>query len=83
MLVAMVLDRPVADAQALVQNQDAFVAEIIQTLIDKMTHPMIERMLAPDVHDAMPPPQTTKQTSAAASSSATPLRLTQNHAQRQ
>ena len=48
MLVAMVLDRPLVEAQNLVRNRDAFIEELVKTLSDKKEHPVIVQMLKAD-----------------------------------
>ena len=51
MLIAIALDRPLADAQALVQNAEAFMKAITQVVQSKHNHPLIEQILNPDVRD--------------------------------
>jgi hypothetical protein len=55
MLIAIVLDRPLEDAQALVQDADAFMRAITQIMQSKHNHPVIAQMLNPDVRDDLPP----------------------------
>ena len=55
MLLAIVLDKPLAEAQALVQDSDAFMRAITQIMQSKQSHPVIARMLNPDVRDDLPP----------------------------
>ena len=45
MLIAIVLDRPLQEAQNLVDQQHQFLQEIKQVLDDKKSHPILERML--------------------------------------
>ena len=45
MLIAMVLDRPLSEAQELVDQPHLFLQEIQQVLDDKKSHPILERML--------------------------------------
>ena len=45
MLIAIVLDRPLAEAQALVDQPRQFLQEIKQVLDDQKTHPILEQML--------------------------------------
>ena len=45
MLIAIVLDRPLQEAQDLVDQPDLFLQEIKKVLDDKKTHPILERML--------------------------------------
>ena len=51
-LVAMVLDCPLE--RALVRDPDAFLDAPIQTIPDKVDHPVIMHMLHPDVRDDLP-----------------------------
>ena len=53
MLIAMVLDKPLSEAQALVADPDAFMLEITKIIQNK--HPVIAQMLHPDVRDDLPP----------------------------
>lgn len=57
MLVAIVLDsdKPLAAAEALVDDPPALVAEIMQIMKDKQSHPVIAQMVHPDVRDDFPP----------------------------
>lgn len=55
MLMAVVLDRPLAEAQALVQDAEAFMRAITQILQAKQNHPVIAQMFNPDVWDDLPP----------------------------
>ena len=55
MLIAIVLDKPLAEAQALVQDAEAFMMAIIKILQDKQDHPVIAQMINPDVRDDLPP----------------------------
>ena len=50
MLIAIVLDKPLAEAQALVQ-----VPQCIHASHHKHSHPVIAQMLNPDVKDDLPP----------------------------
>jgi len=45
MLIAIVLDKPLAEAPALVDDPDAFIREIAQIMQDKHSHPVIAQML--------------------------------------
>ena len=53
MLIAVVLDRPLAEAQTLVENTDAFMTAITKILEAKQNHPVIAQMLNPDVSRPM------------------------------
>ena len=55
MLIAIVLDRPLVEAQALVDDPEAFVKEIARIIRDKHSHPVISQMMNPDVRDDLPP----------------------------
>ena len=45
MLIAIVLDRSLADAKALVKNPAAFTQEMTKILLEKQNHPLIAQML--------------------------------------
>ena len=45
MLIAIVLDRPLPEAQALVEDPTAFLREITKVLSDKQNHPVLQQML--------------------------------------
>ena len=45
MLIALVLDRPLQEAQDLVDQPLLFLQEIKRVLEDKKSHPVLERML--------------------------------------
>ena len=45
MLIAIVLDRPLQEAQDLVDQPLQFLQEIKRVLDDKKSHPILERML--------------------------------------
>ena len=53
MLIAIVLDRPLEEAQALVDQPLQFLQEIKQVLDDRKTHPILEQMLRTIQGDAM------------------------------
>ena len=58
MLIAIVLDKPLSEAQALVDDPDdpdAFMLEITKIIQNKHAHPVIAQMLHPDVRDDLPP----------------------------
>ena len=77
MLVAMALDRPVADAQALVHDPPKLIEEILQIIQDKQSHPVIEGMVK--ARDDLPTSEFALASSA--SSSTKPIRLTQKPTQ--
>ena len=47
MLIAIVLDRPLADAKALVDDPAAFTQEMTKILLAKQSHPLIAQMIKP------------------------------------
>ena len=55
MLIAIVLDRPLAEAQTLVDDPEAFVKAIARIMQNKHSHPVIAQMMNPDVRDDLPP----------------------------
>ena len=79
MLVAIALDRPLADAQALVGDPQKLVAEILQFIQDKQSQPVVEGMVKADVPDEM---LASEFALASASSSIRPIRPTQKPTQR-
>ena len=54
MLVALVLDKPLATAKALVDDAPALVEEIMRIMKNKQSHPVIAQMVKPDVRDDLP-----------------------------
>ena len=63
MLIAIVLDRPLADAKASVDDPAAFTQAMTRILLEKQSHPLIAQMIKP-AGSSDPPPS-----SSAASSS--------------
>ena len=63
MLIAIVLDRPLVEAQALVDNPAAFTREMTRILREKQNHPLIAQMMKP-VESGDPPPANTAASSA-------------------
>ena len=51
MLIAIVLDRPPAEAKALVEAPNAFIQAITRIMQDKQNHPVIAQMINPEVND--------------------------------
>ena len=47
MLIVIVLDRPLADAKALVDDSAAFTQEMTKILLEKQNHPLIAQMIKP------------------------------------
>ena len=58
MLIAIVLDRPLAEAKALVE-----APESIGIMQDKQNHPVIAQMIRPGVSDDLPPAESTASSS--------------------
>jgi hypothetical protein len=54
MLVAIALDKPLADVKELVADPTRLIAEIMQILQDKQAHPVLAQMVNPDVRDDLP-----------------------------
>ena len=54
-LIAIVLDRPLADAKALVDDPAAFTQEMTKILLEKQSHPLIAQMIKP-AGSSDPPP---------------------------
>ena len=50
MLIAIVLDKPLAEAQTLVDDPEAFVKEIARIMEDKHSHPVIAQMINLEVY---------------------------------
>ena len=55
MLIAIVLDRPLAEAKELVDDPAAFTREMTWILSDKRTHPLIAQMMKPAESSDSPP----------------------------
>jgi len=55
MLIAIVLDRPLAEAKALVDDPAAFTREMTRILREKQSHPLIAQMMKP-AESSDPPP---------------------------
>ena len=47
MLIAIVLNRPLVDAKALVDDPAAFTQEMTRILLEKQSHPLIAQMIKP------------------------------------
>ena len=47
MLIAIVLDEPLAEAKALVDETAGFTREMIRILREKQSHPLIAQMMKP------------------------------------
>ena len=47
MLIAIVLDRPLAEAKALVDDPAAFIREMTRVLREKQSHPLLAQMMKP------------------------------------
>ena len=55
MLIAIVVEKPLTEAQALAQDSEAFMKAITRIMQSKQSHPVIAQMLNPDVRDDLPP----------------------------
>ena len=55
MLIAIVLDKPLADAKALVDDPAAFTQEMTRILLKKQNHPLIAQMIKPAGSNDPPP----------------------------
>ena len=66
MLIAIVLDKPLAEAKKLVDDPAAFTREMTRILRDKHTHPLIAQMMKPAENSE--PPSATAAASGASSS---------------
>jgi len=55
MLIAIVLDRPLAEAQELVNTPGAFIQALTTTIQDKKNHPVIAQMIQPDTSEDVAP----------------------------
>jgi len=56
MLIAIVLDRPLAEAKALVDDPAAFTRKMTRILREKQNHPLIAQMMKPAESGDPPPP---------------------------
>ena len=54
MLVSIVLDRPLDEAKALVEDPDRLISEISAILESKQSHPLLDQMVNPDVEMICP-----------------------------
>ena len=63
MLIAIVLDRPLAEAQALVNTPDAFIQALATIIQDKKNYPVIAQMIQPDTSDDVAPVEATASSS--------------------
>ena len=59
MLIAIVLDRPLAEAKALVDDPAAFTREMTKILLAKQSHPLIAQMMRPPGSGDPPPAHST------------------------
>ena len=64
--IAIVLDRPLAEAKELVDDPAAFTREMTRILRDKQTHPLIAQMMRP-AESSDPPPATAAASGASSS----------------
>ena len=63
MLIAIVLDSPLAEAKALVEASHAFIQAITRIMQDKQDHPVIAQMIKPDGNHDPPPSGSTASSS--------------------
>ena len=63
MLIAIVLDRPLAEAKALVEAPNAFIQAITRIMQDKQNHPVIAQMIRPGASGDPPPAESTASSS--------------------
>ena len=75
MPVSIVLDRPLDEAKALVEDPDRLISEITAILESKQSHPLLDQMLNPDARDDIPIADFTAASSS--SGSGLPRRATQ------
>ena len=54
MLVSIVLDRPLDDAKALVEDPERLISEITAILESNQSHPVLDQMVNSDVRDDLP-----------------------------
>ena len=73
MLIAIVLDRPLADAKALVDDPAAFTREMTKILLEKQSHPLIAQMIKP-AGSSDRPPQIAQSVAPAAMNTPAPVR---------
>ena len=66
MFIAIVLDRPLAEAKELVDDPAAFTREMTRILREKQNHPLIAQMMKP-AESSDPPPANTAASSAGSS----------------
>ena len=59
MLIAIVLDRPLAEAKALVDDPAAFTREMTRILLAKQSHPLIAQIIKPAESSDRPPSSST------------------------
>ena len=76
MLIVIILDRPLADAKALVDDPAAFTREMTKILLEKQSHPLIAQMIKP-AGSSDPPPSNSAAVAPAAMN--TPALVTSNH----
>ena len=58
-LIAIVLDKPLAEAKALVDDPAAFTREMTGILIAKQSHPLVAQMMRPAGSSDPPPANST------------------------
>ena len=70
MLIAIVLDRPLAEAKALVEAPNAFIQAITRIMQDKRNHPVIAQMITPEVEEDPTPSERAASSSGATATEA-------------
>ena len=73
MLIAIVLDRPLADANALVDDPAAFTQEMTKILLEKQSHPLVAQMIKP-AGSSDPPPSNSAASSTGSHEHSAPAR---------
>ena len=77
-----VQDRPLAQAQALVNTPDAFIQELTTIILDLKHHPVIAQMIQPETSDDVAPAEAATSSSRSYSQRAAKARsLTHSHIQ--
>ena len=78
MLIAIVLDRPLAEAKALVEAPNAFIQAVTKIMQDKQNHPVIAQMINSEVNDDPVPSETAASSSGGHSRQSTVTRPLRN-----
>ena len=70
MLIAIVLDRPLAEAKALVEASNVFIQAITRIMQDKRNHPVIAQMITPEAEEDPTPSERAASSSGATATEA-------------